>query len=654
MFMSEFTKNVKYVSCGCALPEVKPADTTANTDSIIELIGRASHEKIGILLFPELAVTGYTCGDLFFQRELQEDTYAALSRIAGATAGTDMLVCIGAPLEDRGRLYNCAVIIQDGSIIGVVPKRYLPDNREYYEKRWFTEGGTGPDITVAGVSVPFGTDLLFRDGADPSIIVGSEICEDLWAPAPPSQDMAAAGAVIILNPSASNETIGKASYRRDLITQQSARLDCAYLYASSGFGESTTDLVFGGDAIIAENGRILARSQRFSMEPGITKAQIDPQLLLHDRQMQSSYRDYEAARAFRFIPCSITVSDTIERSIDPAPFVPADSAERSERCLEITSIQATGLASRLRHIGNAPMVIGVSGGLDSTLALLVCAQAAQMLGMEPEKIYAVTMPGFGTTDRTYTNAVSLIHKLGATFHEIPIGPAASSHLKDIGHDIEIRNEVYENAQARERTQVLMDLANETGGIVVGTGDLSELALGWATYNGDHMSMYGVNSGVPKTLVRYLVDWYADRGDEELAELLHDILDTPVSPELLPPENGEIAQKTEDLVGPYDLHDFYLFHFLRSGFTPEKIFALAVRAFEGTYDDKTIARWLETFYRRFFSQQFKRSCLPDGPKVGSVTLSPRGDWRMPSDASSRDYMARAAKIRRSVEEGAECI
>ena len=644
MFMSEFTKNVKYVSCGCALPEVKPADTTANTDSIIELIGRASHEKIGILLFPELAVTGYTCGDLFFQRELQEDTHAALSRIAGATAGTDMLVCIGAPLEDRGRLYNCAVIIQDGSIIGVVPKRYLPDNREYYEKRWFTEGGTGPDITVAGVSVPFGTDLLFRDGADPSIIVGSEICEDLWAPAPPSQDMAAAGAVIILNPSASNETIGKASYRRDLITQQSARLDCAYLYASSGFGESTTDLVFGGDAIIAENGRILARSQRFSMEPGITKAQIDPQLLLHDRQMQSSYRDYEAARAFRFIPCSITVSDTIERSIDPAPFVPADSAERSERCLEITSIQATGLASRLRHIGNAPMVIGVSGGLDSTLALLVCAQAAQMLGMEPEKIYAVTMPGFGTTDRTYTNAVSLIHKLGATFHEIPIGPAASSHLKDIGHDIEIRNEVYENAQARERTQVLMDLANETGGIVVGTGDLSELALGWATYNGDHMSMYGVNGGIPKTLVRYLVEYCAKTTDnKQLSAVLRDVLDTPVSPELLPAENGSISQKTEELVGPYELHDFFLYQLIRRGCEPEKVLRLAEYAFAGTYDRQTILSWLKTFIRRFFAQQFKRSCLPDGPKVGSLSLSPRGDWRMPSDGVADLWLERLEKL-----------
>ncbi|MGI6108646.1 MAG: NAD(+) synthase [Eubacteriaceae bacterium] len=651
--MTDYNNDVNFISCGCALPSVKPADVTFNTEGIIHLIRQAREQELGILLFPELAVTGYTCADLFFQQQLMDVVQEALVKIAAETAGTPQLICLGAPLSHLGRLYNCGVLIQDGRILAAVPKRYLPDNREYYEKRWFTEGGADDgEIVIGNQHVPFGTDLLLRDVNNPEFIVGVEVCEDLWAPAPPSQDLAAAGAVIILNPSASNETIGKASYRKALVSQQSARLDCAYLYASCGFGESTTDVVFGGDSLIAENGRILAASKRFSMEPGITQSQIDPELLLHDRRMQASFRDFRSERKFRYLPCFLLTTDTITREIDNAPFVPADSSDRSERCLEISNIQAQGLAARLMHIGGAPMVVGVSGGLDSTLALLVCSYAARLCGIPAEKIHAVTMPGFGTTDRTYTNAVELIRELGATLHEIPIGKAATEHLNDIGHDIDDRNEVYENAQARERTQILMDLANEYRGIVVGTGDLSELALGWATYNGDHMSMYGVNAGVPKTLVRYLVAWYADHADEKLAALLRDILDTPVSPELLPPKDGKIAQKTEDLVGPYELHDFFLFQFLRNGFSPEKIFDLAVAAFDGAYDEKTIARWLETFYRRFFSQQFKRSCLPDGPKVGSVTLSPRGDWRMPSDASAREFVSRAAAIRNRLDQS--CI
>lgn len=647
--MKNTQETLGLINCACAVPVTHPADIRGNTQQIIRLIEQARREEVGILLFPELCITGYTVSDLFFQQTLLEDAREALVEIALASEDYEGLIVVGCPLSRGGKIYNCAVVIQDGTICGVVPKIYLPENREYYERRWFASGrDTSGSIDIAGLEIPFGTNLIFPDIENPEIAVGLEVCEDLWAPDPPSTKLALAGATILLNPSASNETIGKAQYRESLVLQQSARLIAAYLYASCGYGESTTDVVYGGDALIAENGLLLARSQRFTMEPQLITAQIDPQLLLHDRRVQASYRDGDAERFFMPVPITVPLAGKLTRDIPASPFVPQNEAMRDERCEEISNIQAMGLASRIRHIGDADMVVGISGGLDSTLALLVAARAADMAGIPREKIHGITMPGFGTTDRTYQNAVNLIKKLGASFHEIPIGPAARMHLQDIGHDESIHNEVYENAQARERTQILMDFSNKVGGIVVGTGDLSELALGWATYNGDHMSMYGVNAGVPKTLVRYLVGWYAKNADPELSALLLDILDTPVSPELLPPVDGEIAQKTEDLVGPYELHDFFLFHFLRNGFTPEKIYEYALRAFDGQYDAATIAKWLETFYRRFFSQQFKRSCLPDGPKVGSVTLSPRGDWRMPSDAVARDYLRRCADIREEAE------
>lgn len=631
---------------------VRPADISANVDAVIDMIQEASGKRAGVLLFPELCVSGYTSADLFFQDVVIKETQKGILEIADATQGCAPLVVIGAALSRESRIYNCAVVIQNGKILGAVPKTFLPENREYYEKRWFASGkDTTGTIRIGAKEVPFGTDLLFEDEKDPEIRLGVEVCEDLWAPDPPSVEMSKAGALLILNPSASNETIGKAEYREDLILMQSARLNCAYLYTSCGYGESSTDLVFSGDALIAQLGKMLARSERFSMLGQIIYAQADPDLMMHDRRMQSSYKDDTPVKTFRTVPVNLPLSSRIDFEVDPYPFVPSDLTQRDKRSEEISNIQAMGLARRIDQLGGADMVVGVSGGLDSTLALLVAARAADMLGLSREKVHGITMPGFGTTDRTYQNAVDLIHKLGMSFHEIPISRAAAMHLEDIGHDGKKHDATYENAQARERTQVLMDFANQTGGIVVGTGDLSELALGWATYNGDHMSMYGVNAGVPKTLVRYLVDWYARGADEELGALLKDILDTPVSPELLPPVEGEIAQKTEDLVGPYALHDFFLFHFLRNGFPPEKIYQMAVKAFDGEFSEKEIAKWLNTFFRRFFTQQFKRSTLPDGPKVGSVTLSPRGDWRMPSDASARDFLKRTQAI---CEEVGACI
>lgn len=631
------TKYLNLITVTCAVPRVYLGDCEKNADAIIDM---CRDSDSAVILFPELSLTGYTCGDLFFQETLLTQAKDALARIVAYSSESPALIAVGLPVSIDSRLYNCAALIQRGRLLGLVPKTFVPDNREFYEKRWFSDARTlkVQSITLCGQDVPCGADLLFVDQDDPELIVAAEICEDLWAPLPPSTALAAAGATIVLNPSASNDLIAKAAYRRALVAQQSARLNCAYLYVSCGYGESTQDAVFGGDAIIAEKGTVLAQKTRFELKNSALTAQIDSQALIHDRRMQASAKDTVPEGTFRRIPVTLVRADTLTRTYEKNPFVPCNPAERDERCEEILNIQSMGLGTRVAHIGGVPMVIGVSGGLDSTLALLVCRQVCYTFGWDPKNIIAVTMPGFGTTDRTYENAVKLIHDLGATFKEIPIRDAARAHLKDIGHPESVKNEVYENAQARERTQILMDIANQVGGIVVGTGDLSELALGWATYNGDHMSMYGVNAGVPKTLVRYLVRYYADHSGPALKKLLYDILDTPVSPELLPPDkNGEIAQKTEEKIGPYELNDFFLYHLVRNGFSPAKIYALAVEVFKDEYTPEYIYKWLNVFIRRFFSQQFKRSCLPDGPKVGSVTLSPRADWRMPSDISSRAWL-----------------
>lgn len=637
-------KEFGYIRTACAVPVIKTGDCVANGEEIIGLCEAAWEKQTGIVVFPELCVTGYTCGDLFFQQTLKQAVAVAVDKIRAWSKNKPMLIVLGAPVSMGGGLYNAAVVICEGRILGIVPKTYVPNNQEYYEKRWFRSAA---DLRIKttpflGEDVPVGTGLLFRHADFEGVAVAVEICEDLWAPIPPSSYSAIAGATIILNPSASNEVIGKSEYRKALVRQQSARLNAGYLYCSSGYGESTTDVVFGGDALICEKGTLLSKSKRFALESQLILADIDIEAIVRDRQIQTSFGDSAALlEGHDVIECTFTAWDapSVMRYVNPHPFVPADEERRKERCEEIFNIQTMALGSRVAHIGSPSMVVGISGGLDSTLALLVCINVCDRFNISRKNIHAVTMPGFGTTDRTYDNAVSLIRSLGATFHEISIKNATESHFKDIGHDINVHDVTYENAQARERTQILMDLANEVGGIVIGTGDLSELALGWATYNGDHMSMYGVNGGIPKTLVRYLVRHVADDSkDEKIRQILYDVLDTPVSPELLPPdEAGKIAQKTEDLVGPYELHDFFIYHVLRNGYGPEKIFFMAAQAFEGTYDKATLYKWLRNFYWRFFTQQFKRSCVPDGPKVGSVSLSPRGDWRMPSDAKVQIWL-----------------
>lgn len=637
-------KEFGYIRTACAVPVIKTGDCVANGEEIIGLCEAAWEKQTGIVVFPELCVTGYTCGDLFFQQTLKQAVAVAVDKIRAWSKNKPMLIVLGAPVSMGGGLYNAAVVICEGRILGIVPKTYVPNNQEYYEKRWFRSAA---DLRIKttpflGEDVPVGVDLLFRHADFEGVAVAVEICEDLWAPIPPSSYSAIAGATIILNPSASNEVIGKSEYRKALVRQQSARLNAGYLYCSSGYGESTTDVVFGGDALICEKGTLLSKSKRFALESQLILADIDIEAIVRDRQIQTSFGDSAALlEGHDVIECTFTACDapSVMRYVNPHPFVPADEERRKERCEEIFNIQTMALGSRVAHIGSPSMVVGISGGLDSTLALLVCINVCDRFNISRKNIHAVTMPGFGTTDRTYDNAVSLIRSLGATFHEISIKNATESHFKDIGHDINVHDVTYENAQARERTQILMDLANEVGGIVIGTGDLSELALGWATYNGDHMSMYGVNGGIPKTLVRYLVRHVADDSkDEKIRQILYDVLDTPVSPELLPPdEAGKIAQKTEDLVGPYELHDFFIYHVLRNGYGPEKIFFMAAQAFEGTYDKATLYKWLRNFYWRFFTQQFKRSCVPDGPKVGSVSLSPRGDWRMPSDAKVQIWL-----------------
>jgi len=624
--------NNGFIRVAAAIPEIRVADCAFNVARIADLVRKGEEEKVQVICFPELSVTGYTCADLFQQQQLLLNAQKALNELQLLTFSTTAVIIVGMPVRVQSNLYNTAVVLQGGHILGIVPKTHLPNNNEFYEKRWFTSGGLvdKQTISIAGEQIPFGTDLLFTDG---SFTFGIEICEDLWVPIPPSSQQALHGAEIIFNLSATNELIGKHQYLRQLIEQQSARCNAGYVYASAGAGESTTDVVYAGNGLIAENGKIISASERFSFEPQLIVNDIDVERLQAERIRNTNYANDASTRIYRTIQLEDAhfIQFDLKRTFEKHPFVPPVT-NRDESCHEIFSIQVGGLAKRWLHTHSETVVIGISGGLDSTLALLVCVKTADKLGIDRKKIIGITMPGFGTTDRTYTNAINLMKSLGITMLEISIKEACLLHFKDINHNPDLHNVVYENTQARERTQILMDIANQKQGIVIGTGDLSEMALGWSTYNGDHMSMYGVNSGVPKTLVRYLVDWAAHQLDSTSEEILRDILDTPVSPELLPADgNGDIAQKTENIVGPYELHDFFLYYMVRFGFSPAKILFLAKNAFSDCYPDEVIEKWLKTFIHRFFAQQFKRSCIPDGPKVGSINLSPRGDWRMPSDA-----------------------
>lgn len=620
-----------FIKVAAATPDIRVADVDYNKGQIIKQMDEAAEAGAKIIVFPELCITGYTCSDLFLQDILLNSAKKALVEIAEHTKNLDALVFVGVPIAVGGELYNVAAALNHGNILGFTTKSFLPNYGEFYEMRQFRPGPKKAEkILFGGKEIPFGPQLLFVENQMANLIVSAEICEDVWSPVPPSIEAAREGATVIVNCSASDETIGKASYRESLISGQSARLISGYIYANAGEGESTTDLVFGGHNLIAENGTILAEAKRFSN--GIIYTEFDVQKIANERRKNTTFTETQEHVLPR-IPFGLEQTETIlTRTFPSRPFVPRDDQERAKRCEEILTIQAMGLKKRLAHTHAKSAVVGISGGLDSTLALLVTAKAFDALGLERSGITAVTMPCFGTTDRTYQNACKMSLKVGATLREVRIGDAVMQHFKDIGHDPQDHSVTYENSQARERTQVLMDIANQTGGLVIGTGDMSELALGWATYNGDHMSMYGVNASVPKTLVRHLVHYFADTcEDSSLKEVLYDVLDTPVSPELLPPKDGEIAQKTEDLVGPYELHDFFLYYFLRMGYEPGKIYRIAKFSFAGEYDDETIYKWIRTFCWRFFSQQFKRSCLPDGPKVGTVALSPRGDWRMPSDA-----------------------
>ena len=632
-----------FIKVAAISPKIKVADPAYNAGVIVEKMKEAYGKGAKILVFPELCITGYTCGDLFLQEILLEEAKRQLSVIAEATQDMDALVMVGLPVEREGRLYNVAAVLHQGSVLGMVPKSNLPMYGEFYEGRHFTEGNTVPvSYDFEGEEVPFGRNLLFECTSMPGLVIGCELCEDLWVADPPSTTHALMGATVIANLSASNETIGKDEYRRMLVKSTSGRLLCGYIYASAGEGESTQDLVFGGHNLIAENGSLLGEAKRFCGET--VYGDLDIRRILSERRRMGTFgkkkEDTYVTVTFR-----LSVEETrLERVFVPMPFVPQDVQTREKRCEEILSIQSMGLKKRMEHTNAKTAVIGISGGLDSTLALLVTARAFDLLGLDRKGIKAVTMPCFGTTDRTYENACKMSKILGAELIEVDIREAVTIHFRDIGQDMECQDVTYENGQARERTQVLMDIANKKGGMVIGTGDMSELALGWATYNGDHMSMYGVNASVPKTLVRHLVRYYADTcGEEALKAVLCDVLDTPVSPELLPPVDGVIAQKTEDLVGPYELHDFFLYHMLRSGYPPEKIYRIAKSSFAGVYEEEVIKKWLKIFIRRFFNQQFKRSCLPDGPKVGSVAVSPRGDLRMPSDASASLWLAQAEKL-----------
>ena len=626
-----------FVKVAAVTPDIRVADVEFNKEQICRKMDEAAASGAKIIVFPELCVTGYTCSDLFTQDVLLDHAREVLTEIAAHTRDMDALVFVGAPLAVDGELYNVAAAMNHGKILGLTTKKFLPNYGEFYEMRQFREGPEkAREIEFDGGMVPFGPNILFTAKQMEHLIVAAEICEDVWSPVPPSIEAVREGATVIVNCSASDETIGKATYRESLIEGQSARLIAGYIYSNAGEGESTTDLVFGGHNLIAENGTILAESKRF--ENGIIYSEIDVNRLMSERRKNTTFKTAKE-RTLTRVPFDIEITETeLTRVFPSRPFVPSENRERAKRCEEILTIQAMGLKKRLEHTHAKCAVVGISGGLDSTLALLVTAKAFDALGLDRKHIISVTMPCFGTTDRTYNNACKMSLSLGAELREVPIAAAVMQHFKDIGHDPEDHSVTYENSQARERTQVIMDIANANGGMVIGTGDMSELALGWATYNGDHMSMYGVNASVPKTLVRHLVQYYADTTDDkELQEVLYDVLDTPVSPELLPPKDGKIAQKTEDLVGPYELHDFFLYYFLRFGYAPSKIYRIAKYSFAREYDDETIYKWLRTFCWRFFAQQFKRSCLPDGPKVGTVALSPRGDWRMPSDACVASWM-----------------
>ena len=635
--------NYGFVKVAAAVPRVKIADCKYNAGQLESLIAIADGKGVQIITFPEMCITAYTCGDLFGQQLLLEEAEMGLMQILNNTRQLDIISILGMPIAVNSTVINAAVVIQKGKILGVVPKTYLPNYKEFYEQRWFTSAlqVAEDNVRLCGQIVPMGTNLLFETS---DTTFGIEICEDLWSTIPPSSTLALQGAEILFNLSADNEGIGKHSYLRSLISQQSARCIAGYVFSSCGFGESTTDVVFAGNGLIYENGSELAHNKRFSLEEQLVISEIDVERLRAERRINTTFAASKGTVPSGKKPLRITTEFVnskelnLTRTFDMHPFVPQGET-LNERCEEVFSIQVAGLAQRLVHTGAKTAVIGISGGLDSTLALLVCVRTFDKLELPRKNIIGVTMPGFGTTDRTYHNALSLMKSLGITIREISIKEACIQHFKDINHNINIHDVTYENSQARERTQILMDIANQTWGMVIGTGDLSELALGWATYNGDHMSMYGVNGSVPKTLVKYLVKWVAENDiDEESRITLLDIVETPISPELIPAdENGEIQQKTEDLVGPYELHDFFLYYFMRFGFRPSKIYYLANIAFKDIYDEETIKKWLSTFFRRFFNQQFKRSCLPDGPKVGSISISPRGDWRMPRDASSATWL-----------------
>ncbi len=637
-----------YIRGAAAVPKVKIGDPVFNANEISALIKQgANSHGIRVMVFPELSLTGYTCADLFGQSCLLAAAQQALRELLEQTKGYDVLVAVGMPVKADNQLFNCAVVFHMGKILGVVPKTFLPNYNEFYEKRWFASSGTRISETVRllDTDVPFSENILFKNKSS-ALCIGVEICEDLWMPIPPSSQHVLHGANIILNLSASNETATKTAYRRELIKQQSAKCFAGYLFSSAGQGESTTDLVFGGHSIIAEN-NVIASEMTFPEESTYIYSDIDIEKLMNDRRKYSTFMDRVEPKDYKVIEFDMRAGRDVKEcfTVNPYPFIPDDPGIKDARCREIFKLQSVGLSERMKKSGIHRAVIGISGGLDSTLALLVTAEAMKSLNLPTENILGVTMPGFGTTGRTHRNALTLMKELGVTAREISIEAACLQHFKDIGHDISVHDVTYENVQARERTQILLDLANKQGGLVVGTGDLSELALGWCTYNGDHMSHYGVNSGVPKSLVRHLVSWYSDiTKNENAAAALRDILATPISPELLPADKtGDITQKTEEVIGPYELHDFFLYHMIRNGFAPTKILMLADLAFAPKYDIREILKWLKVFYRRFFTQQFKRSCLPDGVKVGSVCLSPRGDWRMPSDASMELYMQELDRV-----------
>lgn len=634
-------KEQGFVRVGAVVPKLKVADAEINCNEIIKQIEVASNNKVQIVVFPELCITGYTCQDLFEQDILLEKSEKSLNKILEYTKNLDIVCIIGMPIKSENQLFNTAVVIQKGRILGIVPKTFIPNYSEFYEKRWFasSKNANKKEIEILGQKVPFGIDLLFKDKTNNEICFGIEICEDIWAVEPPSNKLALLGANVIFNLSASNEVIGKKEYRRELVKMQSAKTISGYVYCSSGVNESTSDLVFSGESMIFENGSCLANNERFDFESNMIFTEIDTKRLSNDRRKNTSFMGNPVDLEYREI--KINIPDDIEnltRKYSKTPFVPEDKKKISEICEEILNIQSYGLAKRLLHTNINKTVIGISGGLDSTLAFLVIIKAYEILNLPKENIIAITMPGFGTTSRTHNNSMNLINEYGATFREINITKSSLQHFEDIGHDKNIKDVTYENAQARERTKILMDIANKENGLVVGTGDLSELALGWCTYNGDHMSMYAVNASIPKTLVKYIIKWVADNSKEECKNIINDILDTPISPELLPPdEKGNIEQKTEEKVGPYILHDFFLYHFLRYGAEPKKIYTLACKTFKQDFKEEEIKHWLQAFIKRFFTQQFKRNCMPDGPKVGTISLSPRGDLRMPSDASYNNWL-----------------